>query len=146
MAEDTHSPSSDPAPSPPALPPQETVIAETDIAWTVTDEGMDWSPDERLGLPDGVESVVLNVNEAERRVDQIHRYPPGYREPEHAHETAHAVLVLAGRLLIDGHELGPGDYVYGQQVPHGPSEAPEGCTIFASFVGGEIAHEYDDRN
>ena len=129
----------------PTISPQETEIVETDIDWHVDHEAIDWSEDELLGLPEGVQSKVLNTNEAERRVDQIHRYPPGYHEPEHAHETAHAVLVLEGRLLIGGHELGPGDYVYGQQVPHGPSEAPEDCTIFASFVGGDIDHVWDEE-
>lgn len=128
----------------PDIPPQETVIVETDIEWEVTHEDIEWEEDSLLDLPEGVVSKVINTNEAEQRVDQIHRYPPGYREPEHAHDTAHAVLILEGRLLIDGHELGPGDYVYGQKMPHGPSEAPEGCTIFASFVGGSITHEWDD--
>lgn len=128
----------------PEIPPQETLIVETDVDWTVTRENIDWTDDELLELPDGVKSRVLNTNEAERRVDQIHRYPPGFVEPEHAHETAHAVLVLEGRLRIDGRELGPGDYVYGQKVPHGPSETPEGCTIFASFVGGSVSHEWDE--
>jgi quercetin dioxygenase-like cupin family protein len=128
----------------PDIPPQPTEIIETDIEWDVAHEDIDWSEDNLLDLPGGVKSKVLNRNEAEQRVDQIHRYPPGYREPEHSHDTAHAVLILEGRLLIDGHELTAGDYVYGQKMPHGPSEVPEGCTIFATFVGGSITHEWDE--
>lgn len=129
----------------PDIPPQPTRIVETGIAWTVTDRSIDWTDDDVMDLPAGVKSKVLNTNEAEQRVDQIHRYPPGYEEPEHFHETAHAVLILEGRLLIDGHELGPGDYVYGQKMPHGPSKAPDGCTIFASFVGGSIVHDWEEK-
>ena len=130
----------------PSIPEQPTEIVQTPIDWEVTRRDIDWSDDSLLDLPEGVKSEVLNTNGAERRVDQIHRYPPGYVEPEHWHETAHAVLVLEGTLVIDGRELGPGDYVYGQKEPHGPSTTPTGCTIFASFVGGDITHDWDEES
>ncbi|QIO25228.1 hypothetical protein [Haloarcula sp. JP-L23] len=45
--------------------------------------------------------------------------------------------------------LTSGDYLYGQKLPHGPMEyhcedAEYGCLIFASFVGGSPAHDWDD--
>lgn len=127
----------------PDISPQEPVIIETDIDWEITEKSIDWEDDDVMTLPDGVKSKVLNRNEAEDRVDMIHQFPPGYIEPEHTHEAAHAVLILEGRMLVHGHELTPGDYIYGQKLAHGPMEYPDGCTVFASFVGGSAAHKWD---
>lgn len=73
------------------------------------------------------------------------KFPPGYIEPEHTHPAAHAVIILDGRMLIHGHELTAGDYVYGQQLSHGPIECPDECMVFASFMGGSMDHDWDDE-
>jgi len=125
----------------PALDPQEPVIVENDLTLTLEAESVDWEDGEILTLPEGVQVHLLNENEAEGRTDMLVKFPPGYVEPRHTHEGAHAAMILSGRMLIHGHELTPGDYVYGQQVEHGPMEYPDGCVVFASFVGGSLSHE-----
>ncbi len=112
---------------------------ENDLELDLVSEAIDWQHGDVLTLPRGL-AKVLNENEAEGRTDLLVKFPPGYVEPSHTHEGAHAAIVLQGRMLIHGHELTPGDYVYGHQVEHGPMEYPDGCVVFASFVGGSPAH------
>lgn len=83
---------------------------------------------------------ALNENDPEGRVNMVVKFPPGYVEPEHTLQGAHASLILDERMLDHGRELTPGDYFYGYKVDHGPVEYPDGCVIFTSFVGGSIAH------
>lgn len=128
----------------PDIPPIDTVIVENDIDWSVTEEDVDWESGEILTLPEGVLVKILNKNEEEGRADMFIKFPPGYIEPQHSHEAAHAVMIIDGRMLVHGHELTPGDYIYGQKEPHGPMEYPDGCTVFASFVGGSPAHHWDE--
>lgn len=125
----------------PAIPPQDPVVRENPVDLSFDGADLPWEAGEMLTLPDGVEVAILNENEPEGRLDMFIRFPPGYHEPRHTHTGAHATLILDGRMLIDGHELTPGDYFYGQQVDHGPLEYPDGCTMFTSFVGGSPAHQ-----
>lgn len=131
-------------PEHPVIP---TRTVETGLELAVAGDGVDWTAGaERLNHPDEVRTLVLNENDVEDRLDLLVEFPPGYESPEHAHEAAHAVLVLAGEMVFDdGTVLGPGDYMYGQREPHG-MRFPEGATVFASFTGGSPAHEWaDDR-
>ena len=128
----------------PDVPPQEPVARENGVDLSFDGEGLAWERGEMLTLPDGVEVAVLNENEAEGRLDMFIRFPAGYVEPRHTHTGAHATLILDGRMLIGGRELAPGDYFYGHEVPHGPLEYPDGCTMFTSFVGGSPAHRERD--
>lgn len=129
----------------PDVEPQEPTVVETDIELKLVADSIDWEAGDALTLPDGVKMKIINENDAEARTDFFVKFPPGYVEPEHTHQGAHASIVLEGRMLVHGHELTPGDYMYGQKATHGPMEYPDGCTMFASFVGGEIAHrEWDN--
>lgn len=129
-----------------SIDPQEPVIVENDLELELVSESIDWDRGEVLTLPEGVQAKVLNENEAEGRTDLLVKFPPGYVEPRHTHEGAHAAIILQGRMRIHGHELTPGDYVYGHQVEHGPMEYPDGCVVFASFVGGSPAHrDWDEE-
>jgi len=129
----------------PDISAKEPVIVENDIDWTVSAETIDWESGDVLTLPQGVLVKIMNQNEEEGRTDMFIKFPPGYIEPRHSHESAHAVLILAGRMLVHGHELTSGDYVYGQKISHGPFEYPDGCTVFASFVGGSPAHHWKEE-
>lgn len=124
----------------PTIDPQEPVIVENELRITLESAHLDWEDGDVLTLPEGVKVHVLNENDVEGRMDMLVKFPPGYVEPRHTHEGAHAAMILDGRMLIHGHELTPGDYVYGQKVEHGPMEYPDGCIVFASFVGGSLAH------
>lgn len=125
----------------PDIDPQEPTIVQTDLELRLVADEVDWTDGDVLTLPEGVKVHVLNENEAEARTDLLVKFPPGYVEPAHTHRGAHAALVVDGRMLIHGYELTPGDYLYGQQVEHGPMEYPDGCITFTSFVGGSLAHE-----
>lgn len=124
----------------PSIDPQEPVIVENDLEITLESESLDWEDGDVLTLPEGVKVHVLNENGPEGRMDLLVKFPPEYVEPRHTHEGAHAAMILDGRMLIHGHELTPGDYVYGHKVDHGPMEYPDGAVVFASFVGGSLAH------
>lgn len=133
----------------PDIPEQDWVIVENDIEWTIDEESIPWEDDPHMELPEGVKTYTVNQNEPEGRADFFIRFPEGYIEPEHTHPSAHAVLIIDGTMDIHGHLLTSGDYVYGQKVPHGPMEyhcdhADYGCLVFASFVGGSPAHEWDE--
>jgi len=124
----------------PDIEPQEPVIVENDLEITLESESLDWEDGDVLTLPEGVKVHILNENEPERRLDLVIKFPGGYVEPAHTHQGAHAALVLDGRMLVHGHELTPGDYIYGHKVEHGPMEYPDGCVVFTSFVGGSVEH------
>ena len=75
--------------------------------------------------------------------DMLIKFPPGYVEPEHAHESSHSIVVLEGVQIVKGVHLHPGDYVWASgPEPHGPYEYPEGCVVFASFRGLSSRHRY----
>ena len=79
------------------------------------------------------------------RQDILVKFPPGYTEPIHTHESSHSILVLEGKMCVAGKELGPGDYVFGWDKEHGPYHYPEGSTVFVTFMGKGTSHKYDIR-
>ena len=131
----------------PDITPQECVIVENDLDIEITVGDLDWEDGDILTLPEGGKVKILNQNDEEGRTDMFVKFPPGYVEPAHTHTGAHSTLIIEGRMCIHGHELTPGDYVYGHKVEHGPMEYPDGCTMFVSFVGGSLAHrDWDDSD
>ena len=128
----------------PDIPPQAPVLAESDIDWEVTREEIDWESDDMLDLPEGLQTHVINENEAEGRIDFFVKFPPGYVEPRHTHAAAHADLIVDGEMHVHGQVLTPGDYIFGQKEPHGPMEFPEGCIVFCSYTGGSPSHEWSE--
>jgi anti-sigma factor ChrR (cupin superfamily) len=102
-----------------------------------------WEMDTKwLTLPPGVEVKILNEDPELRRVDMMVRFPPGYVEPRHTHESYHCICVLEGTMKVAGKTLKRGDYVFGWDQPHGPYEYPDGCTAFVVFQQGSTAHIY----
>jgi quercetin dioxygenase-like cupin family protein len=96
-----------------------------------------------LTLPKGVQVKVLNHDPAMGRVDMKVRFPPGYVEPAHAHDSWHSIVVLKGRMCVDGKDLRAGDYVFGWDRLHGPYEYPDGCEAFVVFMGNGTEHKWD---
>lgn len=127
----------------PEIEPQAPVTATHDIEWTIDTEEIDWESDDMLDLPGELDTYVINRNEAEQRIDFFVKFPPGYVEPRHTHAAAHADLIVDGEMHVHGEVLTSGDYIYGQKLPHGPMEFPEGCIVFASYTGGSPSHEWD---
>lgn len=107
----------------------------------------DWQEDTSLlTLPKGVQVKVLNEDREMGRVDIMIKFPPGYYEPLHTHDSWHSIVVLEGLMRIGGYDLRPGDYVFGWDEEHGPYEYPEGCVVFAVFMGKSLAHKWDEKD
>jgi quercetin dioxygenase-like cupin family protein len=57
------------------------------------------------------------------------RYPAGLRARWHRHSAAHTLVVLEGRLEVNGTVIGPGSYCHlpaGDPMHHAPAEG-QGC-------------------
>jgi hypothetical protein len=103
---------------------------------------MEWEEDTASGLPKGVMRKVLFQDPETGRRDVLVKFPPGYREPAHVHEASHGNIILEGKMIVGGIELGPGDYIFGWDKEHGPFYYPEGCTLFAVTFGKSMLHKY----
>ena len=92
---------------------------------------LDWQDDvDVLSLRGGVQVKVFYSDPELGVADMLIKFPPGYVEPEHAHESSHSIVVLEGAQIVKGVHLLPGDYVWASgPQPHGPYEYPEGCGI-----------------
>jgi quercetin dioxygenase-like cupin family protein len=92
----------------------------------------------------GVELKVLRrFPDDDDAMDTLVRFPAGHVERRHAHDGEHMMVILEGRLLVDGKTLGPGDYVYGpRNEPHGPFEYPDGALLYAAYRGS-TSPQYD---
>jgi quercetin dioxygenase-like cupin family protein len=65
------------------------------------------------------------------------RYPAGLRAQWHRHTAAHTIVVLAGRLSVNGRVIGPGSYCHlpaGEPMHHAPAD-DQGC-LFVLVVDG----------
>ncbi len=81
---------------------------------TIHDSDIEWEEDlanELLTLPKGVKAKVFAHDKKMGRIDMKVKFPPGYVEPAHSHKSWHSILVLKGRMCVDGKDLRPGDYI-----------------------------------
>jgi hypothetical protein len=104
----------------------------------IYDHEIPWESDDSRGiltLPKGVQVKVLNYDPVMGRIDMKQRFPAGYVEPKHTHNSWHSILVTKGRMCVAGKDLRPGDYVFGWDIPHGPYEYPDGCEVFIVYMG-----------
>jgi quercetin dioxygenase-like cupin family protein len=65
------------------------------------------------------------------------RYPAGLQARWHRHTAAHTVVVLEGRLAVNGAVIGPGSYCHlpaGEPMHHAPAEGG-GCLFLILFDG-----------
>ena len=103
---------------------------------------LEWQDDTTLlRLPEGVQVKILSEDRELGRVDILIKFPPGYVEPRHTHDSYHSIAVLQGLMRVQGYDLRAGDYVFGWDEEHGPYEYPEGCTVFAVFHERSLVHE-----
>jgi len=110
-------------------------IHSADIAW---EDDVDV-----LTLGEGVQVKVLRQDDEQRQLDVLVKFPVGYIEPAHVHDSEHSIVVLEGVQIVDGVELKAGDFCYGgRETLHGPFAYPEGCVVFASFTGTSSHHRY----
>lgn len=107
---------------------------QRDLAWQ--------NDDDVLTLGNGVQVKVFRKDE-EGHLDLLVKFPPGYVEPAHAHDSEHSIVVLEDVQIVNGVHLHPGDYCCGgRETIHGPFEYPKGCVVFASFTGASSQHRY----
>lgn len=65
------------------------------------------------------------------------RYPAGLRTRLHRHTSAHTIVVLEGRLEVDGRIVGPAAYCHfpaGERMRHAPA-GDEPCLFVIVFHG-----------
>jgi quercetin dioxygenase-like cupin family protein len=73
------------------------------------------------------------------------RYPAGLRARAHRHTVAHTIVVLEGRLRVNGEIIGPGAYCHfppGETMQHAPESEP--CLFVTLFHGPFDVHPIDD--
>ena len=109
------------------------IVREAEVEWTERD----------IGLPPGHKTKLLHDDAAMFRNARRLYFPPGYIEPRHTHKGWHCVVVLKGRMCVDGKDLRPGDYVFGWDEPHGPFEYPDGFEGFTVSLGEDMHHVWD---
>jgi len=115
----------------------------------IHDHEVEWEDDDVRGLltlPKGVKVKILNHDPVMGRIDMKQRFPAGYVEPAHSHDSYHSILVTKGRMCVAGMDLRPGDYVFGWDELHGPYEYPDGCEVFVVFMGEGTEHEWDQTS
>jgi quercetin dioxygenase-like cupin family protein len=74
------------------------------------------------------------------------RYPTGLNTRSHRHTAAHTIVVLEGRLEVNGHVIGPGAYSHfppGEAMRHGPTD--EGSCLFVIIFDGPVDVEPIDE-
>ena len=114
---------------------------------TIHDSDIEWEEDlanELLTLPKGVKAKVFAHDKKMGRIDMKVKFPPGYVEPARSHKSWHSILVLKGRMCVDGKDLRPGDYIFGWDKLHGPYEYPDGAEAFVVFLGEGTEHIWDE--
>jgi anti-sigma factor ChrR (cupin superfamily) len=101
-----------------------------------------WADDvDVLALGEGVQVKIMYRDDDAGLINMLIKFPPGYTEPEHSHDSEHSGVVLEGVQIVDGQTLLPGDTLHAPaNVPHGPFQYPEGCVVFTSFRGNSAQH------
>lgn len=90
-------------------------------------QGREWSP---AGY-DGGERSILRISRSEGRTSLV-RLKAGAKGPRHRHAAGEDVLVLSGKVRIDEHELGAGDYLYTEAGEEHELVALEDSLIFVA--------------
>ena len=111
---------------------------DKDVKWQTGDAN------ELLTLPPGIQVKIFAYDRVMKRIDMKVKFPKGYVEPEHTHKSWHSILVTKGRMCVAGKDLRAGDYVFGWDLPLGPSEYPDGCEVFVVFMGEGTQHEWNE--
>ncbi|MDP3984961.1 MAG: cupin domain-containing protein [Acidimicrobiia bacterium] len=111
---------------------------------TVHSGDLEWQDDiDILDLGHGVQVKILFQDRDNQHTDMLVKFPPGYEEPRHNHQSSHSIIVLEGVQIAEGEPLQPGDYCWASGGrPHGPFEYPQGCVVFVSFRGPSVKHLY----
>jgi quercetin dioxygenase-like cupin family protein len=64
---------------------------------------LEWRDDvDVLALGHGVQVKVLYEDPENEHIDMLIKFPPGYVEPRHNHDSSHSVIVLEGLQIAEG--------------------------------------------
>lgn len=81
--------------------------------------------------------LLLNADEATGVELYVVEYPAGLVAAWHRHSVPHTMLVLTGRLTVNGDVIGPGSlarYAAGMPMHHAPADG-EACRFLMAFEG-----------
>ena len=82
-----------------------------------------------MDLGPGIRIKVLHQNMELRRQTILLVADAGAVHPAHVHESDEELFVVSGDLVIDGEELGPGDFHFSPALSQHPQETTKrGCT------------------
>jgi len=88
---------------------------------TITADEIPWVEDKLLALPKGVKSKVLSIDKSRNAMDLEVKFPTGYVEPRHTHNSSHSGVVLEGKMLMEGKTPTRGGYFYAEpNIEHDP--------------------------
>ena len=89
-----------------------------------------WSHD--AGDPPGSESVVLREDPATGATELLARYPPGHVFNPHWHSANERVLLLEGKMSVNGTTLDPGGYAFlpAKEVQRMACTSSTRCTFY----------------
>ena len=101
------------------------LAATADHSFSLKVSELEWARLEMEGMPPGLQLRSLHQNPRTKMNSATVKYPKGFREPRHHHETCgHYIYVLKGRLNSPGGDLLPGMFTYAApKEPHGPYTA-----------------------
>ena len=103
------------------------LAADAQESFTLQTEDLAWEPVDVAGLPAGIEARALHLNPRTQMSSSLIRYPQGFEEPRHYHETCgHYIYVLEGRIESPDGPLTPGMFTYAApKEAHGPYRVVE---------------------
>ena len=92
---------------------------------------------------EGVEWKVLLRDESTGLLTALFRWAPGAVLPLHAHVEIEQTYVLAGRLVDDEGECGPGEFVWRPKGNRHVATAPDGALMISFFLSPNIFLDED---
>jgi quercetin dioxygenase-like cupin family protein len=115
-------------------------------SFTLSTQKLPWTPITLEGAPPGLEQKVLHDHKEKGTVTALVRFPKGYREPRHYHNTCgHTIYVLRGRLRSPEGVAAAGTFLYSApQERHGPFTAEQETEILFA-TDGPFDYIVDDQ-